>query len=388
MRFNRFHLLACVAMSTLVHAECAKKEVGESVGPAPTTDPGPTVNPEAPDPQPTPTPKPAPRTLNYSGIYQANAAIDFTQSGALPGLESPALGLLANLHTQPGTALVNFGYAAGVDALNSIGAAGRTLLGAILDDKLKTLYMDNPNLDHLVTLIQNISQIAKTTMLLNSLAVHKPSADHAVVVDLQLTGAQFHFLNLSLMDTTYTTTVPMAQAAAAKATFSSGTLTPRPDPNLADADLTFGDATITVPLGDFLMQAFGAAIFQPLYGTSDFKTGFVDAIPCDSIAASGAQAVADSGNPLLQALFSQSVLKTVCVAGAGYLADQLVAQIQTLTVSGVTVSAGRGTLYDVSTSKPTADGQSDRVGDGAWTWTINSATVMSTFAGDRTGNLP
>jgi hypothetical protein len=378
MRLGWSRVVGVIAASALLYG-CSKKEVGYSGAPTPTpTDPGPPVNPD-------PTPPTPPRVLYYSGVYEADAPLDFTQNGALPGLDSPALGLLANLKSQPGTALVNFGFAAGVQVLSDIGPTGRTILGSILDGQLTNLYTSNPTLNQVVTTIQNIAQIAKTTVLLNKLTVHTPSADHSTKIEIELTGATFHFVYVSLTDTTVTTSVPADKAAAAKAAFTTGSVMPRPNPNVADADLSFDKGSISVPMGDFLMQAIGELVFKPLYGSPDFKGGLVASIPCDSIAHDGAAALA--GNPLASVI-SEPVLKTICLAGAGYLADQLIAQIQTLSADGVAISAGRGVLYDVSTSHPVVDGVADRVGDGTWTWTIGSATIMSQFAGDRIGTSP
>ena len=178
-----------------------------------------------------------------------------------------------------------------------------------------------------------------------------------------------------MVDTTFIAPVAAASAAAAKATFTSGTLTPHTNPNLADADITFTGATVSIPMGDFLMGAIGALVFQPLYGIPDFKAGLVAMVDCDSIASSAASAV--SG------LLTEAELKAVCVAGAGLAADQVITQFEKLQVNGATITAGRATLYDVSTPKPTADRQSDHVGDGVWTWTFDTAVVPSTFAGDR-----
>jgi hypothetical protein len=362
---------------------CAKKEAGYSGDPMPPmTDPGPPVNPDPTPPTPTP-----PRLLYYSGVYQANAAIDFTQNGALPGLDSPALGLLANLKSQPGTAIINFAYLAGVKVLADIGSTGRTIVGAILDGQLNNLYTSNPTLDRVVTTIQNIAQIAKTTVLINKLTVHTPAADHSTKVELELTGATFHFVDVNLMDAMVTASVPAAKAAAAKTAFATGSVTPRSNPNVADADLGFDKGSISVPMGDFLMQAVGTLVFQPLYGSPDFKAGFVASMPCDAIAHDGAAAIAGA-NPALGAIISEPVLKAICVAGAGYLADQLISQIQAISADGIAISAGRGVLYDQSSSHPTVDGVADRVGEGTWTWTIGPATVMSQFAGDRIGTAP
>lgn len=349
------------------------------------TDPGPPVDP---DPKPTPTPTPTPRSLYYSGVYDANAALDFTQTGALPGLTSPALGVLANLHTAPGTAIVELGYVAGIGVLDDIGPTGRTLLGSILDGQLGNLYTSNPSLDRAVTTIQGIAQIAKTTVLQNKLTIHTPAADHTAKMELQVTGAQFHFVDVNLVDTTFIAAVPAASLPAAKTDLTSGTVAPRSNPNVADADVAFDSGTVSIPMGNFLMQAIGALVFQPLYGTSDFKTGFIALIPCDSIATQGAAAMASGGNVLFKALFTKAVLLTICTTAAGSLADQLIAEIASIKTDNVVVSAGRGVLYDASTSHPTADYVADRIGDGTFSWAIGPSNIIAPLAGDRTGTAP
>jgi len=382
MRAPLSALLGLALVSVTLQGGCSKAASGESGTPTPpVTDPGPPVNPD-------PTPTPTPRSLYYSGVYQANAALDFTQNGALPGLTSPALGVLANLHSAPGTAIVELGYAAGIDVLDSIGPTGRTLLGSILDGQLGNLYTNNPSLDRAVTTIQGIAQIAKTTVLQNSLTIHTPAADHTAKMELQVTGAQFHFVDVNLVDTTFIASVPAAALAAAKTGLTNGTVAARNNPNVAEADVTFDSGTVSIPMGNFLMQAIGVLVFQPLYGTSDFKTGFIDLIPCDSIATQGAAAVSSSGNPLLGALFTKPVLLTICTTAAGSLADQLIAQITAIKTDNVAISAGRGVLYDASSSHPTADYVADRIGDGTFSWALGSANIVSPLAGDRTATAP
>ncbi len=346
----------------------------------PTTEPGPGSSI-----QPVPGTKPAPTDDRaYAGIYQSDTGLDFTQPGALPGLEGPAFNLLANLRTQPGTALVNLGQAAGVEALDRIGGLGRTVLGGVLDSALINLYNDNPTLARAMQDIQNIAQIAKTTVLQTKLTVHTPSANHAVAAELQVTGATFTTADINLNVANVVTTIPAAAMPAAKVSLATPTLTPRANLAVADADLAFGSGKVTLPMGAMLMQAAGQLVFQPLYGISDFRQGFVSLIPCESIAAQGAQALADGDDFGLSSLISQNVLQGICTVAAGYLADQLIAQMQFNT--DATVDGGRAVLYDVSAAKPTLDKKSDRVAEGTWSWSFSSGKVASTFAGDRVGN--
>ena len=64
-------------------------------------------------------------------------------------------------------------------------------------------------------------------------------------------------------------------------------------------------------------------------------------------------------------------------------------KIDSIVLQDVQVTAGTAMLLDVSQSKPTVDYQSDRVTQGKWNWSFSvaggTATVPSTFEGDRTG---
>lgn len=332
------------------------------------------------NPDPTPDMAQPLAPLAYAGAYQAPAPLDFTQTGVLPGLTSPLLGLFATIHTKPGTALVNLGVAAGIDVLVNMNSTLRLLLATLLDDKLGDLYDSNPGLEKAVMLIQNIGQIAKATVLQNKLTVHAPGAT-STVFDLELTGASFSFIDVNLVSQTFITPVSTVAAAKAKTTFTMGTLTPRTNPALADADITFDGGTVDVPMGDFLMGAIAQLVFKPLFGISDFKTGLITLVNCPSIATNGYDAVKNTA--ILKDVFTVPLLTTICTQLVTTAADSVIVEFQKLQIKDAKISAGRGVLYDISTPKPTADRISDRVGDGTWTWTFGSTAVPSSFAGDR-----
>src|SRR5207253_5471032 len=73
--------------------------------PQPQPNPDPNGTPTNPDPQPMPTPAAPAPVANYSGVYEVVAPLDFTQNGVLPGVVSPVLGGLSDLHDHPGKAL-------------------------------------------------------------------------------------------------------------------------------------------------------------------------------------------------------------------------------------------------------------------------------------------
>src|SRR4051794_18694326 len=93
---------ATLTAMTVVVSGCnedARRMEQPAPSPMPQT-PGtqPTTGPDGePLPTPSPTAEPAP-VANYSGVYEVVAPLDFTQNGVLPGIVSPLLSGLSELH--------------------------------------------------------------------------------------------------------------------------------------------------------------------------------------------------------------------------------------------------------------------------------------------------
>jgi len=366
-----------LALATALAGGCAQSPV---MGIEP-TDPSSPQQPMTPgEPMPAPTPAPTPATARYSGIYQANAPIDFTQNGVLPGIASPALNALTMVGSNPGRALVTMANATG--AVN-IPSPFDSVLGDIITGQLDQILP--PDVQDDLKIIANIADITKTTVLKNSLTVHTPGAGGVCEVDLQLTGAGFDFVDIHGNAQHVDVTVPVAQVAGATAKMTMGMLTPRPDAPVADADLVLSGGSLTIPIGSFIMQAAGPLIFQPEWGVSDLQSALNKLMM--PICGSFGMAIHDAvqGVTFLEDI-NASVYTTICTTAVGLAAVEIANQINNLTVSGVSITNGRAVLYDVSTVKPTMDHQSDRIGDGTWSWTFGSIAVPSTLAGDRTGN--
>lgn len=341
--------------------------------PSPPSTPSSTPSSPPVDPDP-----PAPvQTANYSGIYNADAPLDFTQDGVLPGLTSPLLGALASIHDTPGQAIVDFANAAGVPVVSDIGSFGRSILAGLLDTQIKDFYAANPSLDQVAQIIMNIFELAKTGVLTNTLTIHTPNTDGTVAVELEMAGARFDFLGKSA-----NVTLSAAAAATAKTSLTA-TLKARPNAPIADADLTLTGGTLTLPLGDLLLQALTPLVFAPQFGTQDLASTLQKLVPCNDIAKSVSDAA--STDDILKYVITESVVKTICTTALTYAAGQITDAIEALTIDGVTINNGRGVLYDISATKPTVDHQSDRVADGSWTWSLGSIDVPSTFVGDRVG---
>src|SRR6185436_2968907 len=137
--------------------------------PSPQPDPGPRPSdpPTMPDPDPTPSMPPAPTPVaNYSGVYEVVAPLDFTQNGVLPGIVSPLLGGLSEVHDHPGAALYTILENASIPYVSDIMSSllGFVVAGleALLDDLIiKNLYQGYPLVDQIASIVQGIAEVSK-----------------------------------------------------------------------------------------------------------------------------------------------------------------------------------------------------------------------------------
>jgi hypothetical protein len=321
-----------------------------------------------------------PGVAKYSGVYQANAPIDFTQNGVLPGIASPALNALTMVGSNPGRALVEMAQTSGAINLSS---SLRNILGDIITGQLDNIFPIDVQND--LNILAGIAKITQSTVIKNSLTIHTPRADNTMQVDIQITGASFDFVDINGYAQHIDVTTPAVNAATSKSSMTMATLVPRPDAPVADADITLTGGTLSVPLGGFLAQAIGPLVLQPTFGVSDLA-GALNKImqgPCQTF-----------GNYIYQACQGTSILEDIqpsvytgiCTAAVSLAAIEMVNEINKLTVDGVRITNGRAVLYDVSQSKPSMDHQSDRIADGMWQWNFGSIVVPSTLSGERIGN--
>jgi hypothetical protein len=334
--------------------------------PVPTGPPiGPTTDPNDPE-------RPQGATAKYSGIYKADAPIDFTQNGVLPGMLSPALGALTQLHDNPGKAIVDAASASNGGGISSVPDFLRSVLANFLTTEIKNWYAANPTANDAATLAQGISEISHSIDVHGLLTVHTPATDMTVQIEQQVTDVGFALMNQKVDEPVPTTVMPKALAKM------PGALKAHADAPIADADITLTGGTLSLPLGSLMLQALSPLLFQPQFGTSDLNGALAKIIPC---AAVGAKVAGDVGTPGIGA----DLVTSICMAGVSAIGDQVSKQISAV-ASDVTVLNGHATLYDVSMPHPTADDQADRIADGTWTWRFGTVDIPSTFAGDRVGD--
>lgn len=369
--------LAALTTFTLV-AGCS----GGSSGPhttAPT--PGPTTpdTPSGPvEGNPTPAPTPHAR---YAGVYAVVAPLDLTQNGVLPGVLGPALGALIELHDHPGKAILDIVAIANIptvsDAVKNMPGFLRDLLSTLLD-KLITdeLYKNVPVVEHIASIISGVTDLAKTIDLHDSLTVHTPAADGTVAVDQQVTDVGFTLLSKQTVITFNAAEKMMAHDALA------GTVKPHANAPVADADLTLGGGSMTLPFGELVLQAAGPLLFGQFGGATDLKGALHNLVPCHA----AAKKISDG----LGGYLPPALIETMCTAALDVVADTVTSKIDAVVLSNVKISSATAYLLDVSQSKPQVDYQSDRIAQGKWSWSFSvngsSITVPSTFEGDRTGD--
>ncbi len=270
---------------------------------------------------------------------------------------------------------MNFAKAAGSSFVNDLGSVGQGLLAGLITNAVGDLEDDYPQFDSITDMIQDIFEIAQTGVLNNKMTIHTPAADGTIQVDLVLGGMTF-----TAFGTTITTTTPAVDITTAT-TGLTGMLTPHADAPIADADITFTGGSLAIPVGGYLLQSLGPLLFQPQFGTKDLNTTLQSLVPCEAIA----QDVSDAaqGVEVLEYVVTPDLMYAACQAAVTYAATEVTNAINKLEVSGVTITNGAATLFDVSPSKPTADHIADQIGNGTWTWNFGSIGVPSTLSGQR-----
>jgi hypothetical protein len=360
--------------------------VGCSAGPEARTTPAPTPTPTTPDPGtpqgPGDVDNPAPpATAHYAGVYATVAPLDFTQNGVLPGVIGPALSALIELHDHPGQAILDIVVVANIpdvsDLVKNMPSFLKDLLSSLLDKLIiDEVYANVPVVDQITTIISGVTELAKTIDVHSSLTVHTPKPDESVAIDHQVTDVGFTLLNNS------TVIAFDANEKAMAHTSMTGTVKPHANAPVADADLTLAGGTMTLPFGELLLQAAGPLLFSQFGGATDLNGALNNLVDC----AGHAQEISDA----LGGYLSPALVQNLCTAALGVLADQVTSRIDAIVLSDVQVSAGTAYLLDVSQSKPQPDDQSDRISQGKWSWSFivagGTATVPSTFAGDRIGD--
>jgi hypothetical protein len=382
LKLTAFATLTALALST---TGCNGGDVGRqeqpTPAPAPAPDPGPpTTGPDG-NPLPGPTqPAPAP-VASYSGVYEVVAPLDFTQNNVLPGIISPLLGGLSELHDHPGDALYTILEGSNIpyisDLMMKVPDFLKAGLTAMLDNLIiNNVYQGYPVVDQITGIVQGIAEVSKYMEVHDTITLHKPASDGSLMVDQQLDAIGFR-----LFGTTQVVPLPAASLPQALA-HMRGQLTAHNDAPVADADLTIEAGTYSLPVGSLMLEALGPLLFSQFGGAMDLAGALKNLVPCADF---GQLLVDNSGGLLTDPTIGQGL----CEGALDIAAKAVTQQIATVTLDGIVVDGTSAQLFDVSMKSPKMDYQSDRLAQGTWTWHFDvsggMAAVPSTFAGDRTG---
>jgi hypothetical protein len=380
-------VFATLAAFTVVASGCNEdaRRTQEAPTPSPQPHPGdnnpPTTGPDG-EPLPTPPPSMAPTPVaNYAGVYEVVAPLDFTQNGVLPGIVSPLLGGLADLHDHPGKALYTILENAQIPYISNamMQLPGFLVAGleALLDDLItKNLYQGYPVVDQVTGIISGIAEVTRSMDVHDTITLHKPDASMSIQVDQQLTA-----LGFTMLGTTKVVPIPPGKLPAALS-HMKGKVTPHNNAPVADADVSIEDGTFSMPVGSLLLEALGPLLFNQFGGATDLAGALKNLVPC----ADFGQTIVDNSGGIIS---DPNLGKDLCEGALGLAADAVTKPINDLTLDNVKAQLTGGKLYDISMKVPKMDYQSDRLSEGKWTWQFNvsggTAAVPSTFMGDRTG---
>jgi hypothetical protein len=322
-------------------------------------------------------PAPGPR---YAGVYATTTPIDFTQNGVLPGVIGPTLTALTELRDHPGQAIVQLVTLAQIpglsDALAELPTFVRNLLAALLDKLIiDELYENVPVIEQLAAITAGLTDVTKTIELHDLLTVHTPAADGKVLVDLQVREVAFRMLDRRAL-------VRLDGRALAQAhAVLDGSVAPRSTQPAADADLTLAGGTLTLPLGELVLQAAGPLVFAP-FGANDLGGALQNLVPCHA----GALQIADA----VDGWIASETIETVCTTALDLVASAVTRSIGDITLGNIRISDGAAYLLDSSSTHPLIDRQSDRIAQGKWVWafTVGGTTfkVPSTLQAERIAN--
>ncbi len=343
-----------------------------------TADSGATVRAANPSPIPGEPPDDAPKTpdrvASYAGVYSVVVPLDFTQNGVLPGLVSPALGALGELHDRPGAALCNLIK----NSLGSLGTVFRQLPGFVVDGIAVVidgiirdhLYANVPIANQLAAIIQGITEIASKVDLRIDMTVHAPTVSGTTRIEEQVTGVDW-----ILFGNRTTVPLPGPALSAASAT-TTGTVVPHANRPIADADLAVGAAAMTLPIGELLLKGLGPLLFSQFGGATDLRGAIQNLYPCATLG----QDISD----YLGGFVLPSEGMALCTGAIGLVSAAFTDRIGALHLD-LAAEHGKGVLLDLSKTKTQVDYQSDLLTGGTWNWRVDTVNVPSTFSGPRTG---
>ncbi len=379
--FRNFRMTTFAALTAVAMGAVGCNDSAPGVTPT-----GPTTNPTLP----TGTTSTNGTLDTFAGQYTVTSPLNFAAHDVFPGPISDLLNALTELNQKPGSALLDIVNAFSPGTVPSWASSDlvKGLLNGFLTDALSKYV----KIQQITMLVSGVTELANSMNMHEVMTVHTPAANGTVNIEQQLASVDFMFL-----DQPQSVPVPTDAMVAAHTTMS-GTLTPHQDSaTQADADLTVGAGTFTMPIGEMLFNGAGPAVYQQITGDPNVTTlaaALNELADCPSFGSYVATQIQNSG-----ILGSSSNIDTltpiftgICTAALTAIADEAEAAMKGWTLEGVKIDSGRAQLLDLAPTinKNSIDHIADQVSNGTWSWSIpsvgNPIVIPSTFSGVRTGS--
>lgn len=326
---------AFVLAPLLLAVACAADPSGPN-GPSDPNDPN---DPNSPD-----------AVAQIAGDYEVTSAFDLRNSEDMPAIIADALGPLSGLADDPAGTLLDAleGTQIG-DLLDSVPA----VLRAVVEDQINQyiqdkLYEGVPVAGQIADITDMVSTILTNFEVVTDLRVGtadeagNANAEHSLVAVAYPQDGDRIVVN--------TPEVINALAIARDVSLHV---------NLDTNELNFGDHALELPLGDFAVTAFHAAL-ESQFGISDLGDALSDMVNCGGLAANiGDIQVAGF------TVVSQSQLTSFCEQGLDAAADQVDEQIRRLEMAQLHFMGGGGTFDMESKSDGLGSTQLGAM-DGSW----------------------
>ena len=310
----------------------------------------------------------SPSGTTYAGLFQIDTQLDVLQSSLVPSSVQSATTWLSEFSEDPGLALADLAKQGGI-LPDSTGTWGSAILGALIDSQIP-----KGALSGLSSVGQEITGLPGAIDLVGKFTVHTPASNGAITVELQLTDSKFQSIGNSV-----SVPIPVASLAAAHISMN-GTFTAAGD-GQADAQVSLdGSPTLTLPLGDLIIEAAVQLILQPLTGQTDFVTALQQIANCAAL---------PTDDPIGLGLSAAQMCDNVIAHWTNVMLSQLRADL----LLTLTFDNGTFHLKDMTSDKPTIDQISDGV-VGEWKWSVAgpggasgpTVDLTPTFAGNRIGS--
>ncbi len=310
---------------------------------------GQAVGPEGADPSDPGEPN-GEAITQIAGEYEVTSAFDLRNAPEMPQIISDALGPLSGLADDPAGALFDAleGTQIG-DLLDSVPAVLRSVVEAQINDYIQDkLYEGVPVAGQIAEITDMVASLLTNFEVVSSLRVGtadeagNANAQHSLTAIAYPQAGQRHVVAIPEI----VSTLAVARDVSLNVDLDTSTV-------------NFGAHALELPLGDFAVTAFHAAL-ESQFGITDLGDALDDMINCDGLAANVGE-IQVAGFTLV----SESQLSGFCADGLDQVAAQVDVQIRRLETASLQFAGGDGSV-DMETMSDGLGSTQMSAMDGSW----------------------